>query len=880
MKCKHSVALIFFFVCFFIAPSSVAQPQIYTSAKPAWLREITKRPVVPDFDEISLGYYFEKFDYQINVKEQTRYVQNIKVLIDNSGAENAGQINIDFDPQYQKLYIHEVKIIRGDETIDQLNLANFKVIASETERSRFIYNGTYSAYLILDDLRKDDKIIVSYSLKGFNPVFSGKFSDSFYLQYYEPVGLMHVSYVVPPSQFFAIRSHAGASDAIKETKNGNSYYSWEETNLPGYDYEEYEPAWYETHQWIECSEFNNWKEVGLWAKSVNEIPAIEANSPLRKYADEIWSESKNNLTQYAKLATDFVQNDIRYMGVELGEYSHRANNPNKVFNQRYGDCKDKSVLLVTLLKDKGIDASLVLAQTTKGHDLDNRLPSATAFNHMVVELTLNGNKHFIDPTISNQAGEFKSRFFPYYEKMLVLNSPDVLVDAPLNSDGFAHIVETFALQKDGSASLQVYTLYTGFRADNLRYYFASNAKKQIQKDYLDYYSESYSSIVEDKPLRFVDNRKENTIEVYEYYNITDFISVEEGTNKKYLSFYASSISEKFPEIKPNRKAPVAMGYPSKMSYSVILANPDRISIDLDPEFHNFHSDAYSFVKNINFDLDTMRIHYDIEIRQPFVKQDDLKEYYANFKDRDKFLYTSFYLNEDGSIGGNQLSSGTTNVWAVLYTIALVIASVFFYIRYNKTKPSSIIPLTSGPAYASLGGWLILLAIAIVISIIRMSVELFTTGFLTDNLWNAYLYLTDVSKATYWVLLIFELTGNVLIMVSLMYCLYLLLNRRDLFPATFLYLTIFFFLFIIVDIALVRTLMPSLPFDFASIGGLSFPIIWGLYIYNSERVKETFVVPYYPAEENREDDEFAAEESADYSESENVIHPDHKEKGEE
>ncbi|MHC8950349.1 DUF3857 domain-containing protein [Sphingobacterium hungaricum] len=866
MKSKHSVALIFFFVYLFIAPICIAQPKIYTSAKPDWLREITKSPVVPDFDEISLGYYFEKFDYQINLKEQTRYVQNIKVLIDNSGAENAGQINIDFDPQYQKLYIHEVKIIRGNETIDQLNLANFKVIASETERSRFLYNGTYSAYLILDDLRKDDKIILSYSLKGFNPVFAGKFFDSFYLQYYEPVGLMHVSYVVPQSQTLNIRSHAGAADPIKLVKNGYSYYSWEETNLPGYDYEEYEPAWYETHQWIECSEYKDWKEVGLWAKSVNEIPSIEANSPLRKYADEIWSESSKNVTRYAKLATDFVQNDIRYMGVELGEYSHRANNPNKVFNQRYGDCKDKSVLLVTLLRDKGIDASLVLAHTTKGHDLDNRLPSAGAFNHMVVQLTINGHRQFIDPTISNQSGEFKSRFFPYYEKMLVLNSPDVLVDAPLNSDGFANIVETFALQKDGSATLEVYTLYTGFRADNLRSYFASNAKKQIQKDYLDYYSESYKSIVEEKPLRFVDNRGDNSIEVYEYYTIEDFVNVEDGTNKKYLAFYASSISEKFPEIKPDRKAPIAMGYPSKMSYSVILANPDRISIDLDPEFHNFHSDAYSFVKNINFDLDTMRIHYDIEIREPFVKQTDLKEYYSNFKDRDKFLYTSFYLNENGSIGGNQFATGSANAWAVLYAIAVVIGMVFFYIRYNKTKPSSIIPLTDGPAYASLRGWLIVLAIAIALTIIRLTVELFTTGFFSNSLWDAYLYLEDTSKASYWAVLIFELTGNVILIVSFVYCMYLLLNRRDLFPATFLYLTIFLFLFLVLDIAFGRIFLPILPFDPTAIGGFAFPIIWGLYVYNSERVKDTFVVPYYPVEENKGFEAHAAEESPNYSDS--------------
>jgi transglutaminase-like putative cysteine protease len=38
------------------------------------------------------------------------------------------------------------------------------------------------------------------------------------------------------------------------------------------------------------------------------------------------------------------------MGIEMGQYSHKANNPERVFKQRYGDCKDKSLLLVSMSK--------------------------------------------------------------------------------------------------------------------------------------------------------------------------------------------------------------------------------------------------------------------------------------------------------------------------------------------------------------------------------------------------------------------------------------------------------------------------------------------------------------------------------------------------
>ena len=54
--------------------------------------------------------------------------------------------------------------------------------------------------------------------------------------------------------------------------------------------------------------------------------------------------------KYFRVAVNFVQNEIRYMGIETGKYSHKANSPEKVFKQRYGDCKDKSLLLASILK--------------------------------------------------------------------------------------------------------------------------------------------------------------------------------------------------------------------------------------------------------------------------------------------------------------------------------------------------------------------------------------------------------------------------------------------------------------------------------------------------------------------------------------------------
>ena len=88
-------------------------------------------------------------------------------------------------------------------------------------------------------------------------------------------------------------------------------------------------------------------------------------------------------------------------------------------------------------------------------------------------------------------------------------------------------------------------------------------------------------------------------------------------------------------------------------------------------------------------------------------------------------------------------------------------------------------------------------------------------------------------------------------MGVVYCLYLMYHKRDLFPSTLLYLLIFVFVSTLLNAILIRIFAPSLVVDASFINALFFPIIWGLYIYNSQRVKDTFVVPYYPLSENDE-----------------------------
>jgi tetratricopeptide (TPR) repeat protein len=92
-----------------------------------------------------------------------------------------------------------------------------------------------------------------------------------------------------------------------------------------------------------------------------------------------------------------VQERVRYTGVEFGSQSIFPSPPRLTLDRRFGDCKDKATLLVALLRESGIDASVALLRTGPGNDVDPELPGMGRFDHAIVHVP-GDPVLWIDPT--------------------------------------------------------------------------------------------------------------------------------------------------------------------------------------------------------------------------------------------------------------------------------------------------------------------------------------------------------------------------------------------------------------------------------------------------------------------------------------------------
>jgi hypothetical protein len=83
----------------------------------------------------------------------------------------------------------------------------------------------------------------------------------------------------------------------------------------------------------------------------------------------------------------FVQDDIRYVAIELGIGGWQPHAANDIFSHHFGDCKDKATLMSTMLKEVGIDSYYVVVNTRRGA-VNANTPAVNWFNHVILAIKL------------------------------------------------------------------------------------------------------------------------------------------------------------------------------------------------------------------------------------------------------------------------------------------------------------------------------------------------------------------------------------------------------------------------------------------------------------------------------------------------------------
>jgi transglutaminase-like putative cysteine protease len=129
----------------------------------------------------------------------------------------------------------------------------------------------------------------------------------------------------------------------------------------------------------------SWHEIGAWYLGLTQ-GRREASAEIKQKVVELTASVPTLLGKMQVLA-NFVQNDIRYVAIELGIGGQQPHPAADTFNHRYGDCKDKVTLLSAMLKEVGIDSYYVIINTVRG-SVTATTPPNLDFNHAILAIAL------------------------------------------------------------------------------------------------------------------------------------------------------------------------------------------------------------------------------------------------------------------------------------------------------------------------------------------------------------------------------------------------------------------------------------------------------------------------------------------------------------
>lgn len=169
----------------------------------------------------------------------------------------------------------------------------------------------------------------------------------------------------------------------------------------------------------------------------------------------------------AKALYDWVRLNIRYVSVVLDRGGFVPRSLDSILANGYGDCKDQAVLLVALLRAKGIDATPVLIGAGNAFWMP-RAGALQAFNHMITYVP--SLDLYLDST---------ARFVPFGTLPTGDGGKQVLhVDTgqwartPLAAGGTTAAIQLIDVAEDGAAAIKLSVRGTGLSAGAVRSTFS------------------------------------------------------------------------------------------------------------------------------------------------------------------------------------------------------------------------------------------------------------------------------------------------------------------------------------------------------------------------------------------------------------------------
>ncbi|MEM7379891.1 MAG: DUF3857 domain-containing transglutaminase family protein [Bacteroidota bacterium] len=371
---------------------------------------------------------------------------------------------------------------------------------------------------------------------------------------------------------------------------------------------------------------DNWDDLGIWIhnnllKEQNKLPE-HTKTVIRGLVDGV----KDPLEK-ARIVYNYVQENTRYISVQIGIGGFKPISAIEVDRVKYGDCKGLSNYTKALLAAVGVDSYYVHVQAGKDKvDFEEDFADLVQGNHAILAIPYNDMYYWIDCTSQVHPFGFVGDFTD--DRKVLVVKPDggeiVKTVSYLNKENHQHTKARYSLNEQGGIQAEVTIQTKGTQYDN-RFSIKEDTPEDIDKHYKEYW----------------DNINNLKLESYTFKNDQETVLFEEDVKLK-AENYASNSGDRIlftvnafnrndfvPNRHRTRKLPfeIQRGYLDEDEFEIVL--PEGFSIEAMPSPVKVETEFGHYITDLIHDEETGTVLYK---RSLFIQKGDYpKEKYKSYR---------------------------------------------------------------------------------------------------------------------------------------------------------------------------------------------------------------------------------------------------------
>ncbi len=376
----------------------------------------------PKTDNAEEAVIFERILNHARFENDGTGVEETEAVIriqSQAGVEQLGQLVFGYSSATEQLRVDYVRVRKPDGRVVATPDSTAQDFAPDVLKEAPMYSDYRQRHISVAALQPGDTLEYRTVTRIVTPLAAGHF----WYEHRFPKGVVvnedRLEIDIPKSREVKLKTPLRKPE-IQE--NGDRrVYTWVVKDIrPERDKDEDRDADEETGPDVQLTTFADWKQLAQWyARLQGERMVVDDN--VKKKADEL-IKGADTPTEKARRLYDFVARNVRYVSLSFGIGRYQPHAALDVFQNGYGDCKDKHTLLSAMLRAEGIQSYPVLIHSAR--KLDPDVPSPAQFDHVITAARLGPGSALTWLDTTTEVAPYGLILYQLRNKQAVLASED------------------------------------------------------------------------------------------------------------------------------------------------------------------------------------------------------------------------------------------------------------------------------------------------------------------------------------------------------------------------------------------------------------------------------------------------------------------------